>query len=161
MSWSSKKFCLFRLISGLVCKDLDSKAIRTNKAVLVMGDDQFVWSVKNGDLATVKEFVEKVRRNILLKCNAHPLNRCWIFSDEFSVPVQLFLSYFLSRSPPPPTRPPRFSAALRCSGTFDIEFRCLYRLTKTVRHWYGDSLVEIFEPCESKKWDLAGLGKGI
>ena len=57
-----------------------------------MGDDQFVWSVKNGDLATVKETVEAVRRNILLKCNAHPLNRCCIFSDEFSVPVQQFLS---------------------------------------------------------------------
>ena len=118
MSWSSKKFCLFRLVSGLVCKDLDSKAIRTNKAVLVMGDDQLVWSVKNGDLATVKEFVEKVRRNSLLKCNAHPRNRCCIFSDEFSVPVQLFLSYFLARIPTPPHPHPLVffcgSQMLRC-----------------------------------------------
>ena len=142
MSWSSKKFCLFRLISGLVCKDLDSKAIRTNKAVLVMGDDQFVWSVKNGDLATVKEFVEKVRRNILLKCNAHPLNRCWIFSAEFSVPVQLFLSYFLSRSPPP-LPPPGPLVFLRLSDAqvhlilnFDACIDWLKRfVTDMVTHW--------------------------
>lgn len=67
-----------------------------------MADDQFVWSVKNGELTTVKEFVEKVRKSAL----KHNFTEVHHSSDSLSVlfqtnfwgPDQTIFVYFLNFS---------------------------------------------------------------